>query len=337
MKKIKELECPIPPVTSFPLLANMMSVLWTNPHDTMGWISEHFIQLISQPTIDLSYSQYINFYDYEIAYNRPIFMNCPFIDCSRFHRNILYFEKKFVFSKFVQKSLLNEYYIHIPIDQYYLSQAPLYLKKHFVHSAFIHGFDGNGFFIRDFFQGKYRQLYASEKELNQAFEGYEYDPQNEYTSYISLLRYRSNQHKCNKQKVLLDYSDYLSGNDSYKRYSTDSHYRTVSFAYGVSCYDVLKNFLKNNSINIKPYHIVYDHKVFQEYRMIHLFELGYIKNSNLIDVAKKIKNDALLLRNLALNLMVSYSTNHAQQAIILCDKIQQTECNLIEQVIDELK
>ena len=71
--------------------------------------------------------------------------------------------------------------------------------------------------------------------------------------------------------------------------------------------------------------------------MIHLFELGYIKNSNLIDVAKKIKNDALLLRNLALNLMVSYSTNHAQQAIILCDKIQQTECSLIEQVIDELK
>lgn len=336
MKKEIHLECPTPPVTSFPLLANMMSILWTHQHDTIGWVSESFIQLIFQHEIDIKYNQYINFYDYEIAYNRPIFMACPFVDCSRFDRGILYFDKHFTFSSFIKKAINQGFYIHVPIDQYYISQAPLYKKKHFVHSSFIHAFDKKGVYIRDFFQGKYRQLYANYNEINQSFEGYEYDPQNEYTTYISLLKYKNNKVRCNLNKVLFDYVDYLNGTDRYRRYENDSRYRDVNFGYGIDSFDVLIRFIENNNINVKPFHIMYDHKVLQVHRLLHMYDIGGVKSSDLIEMAKQIRDDTFLLRNLSLNLIVSYSTVRAKEAVLLCRKIKSTEVELVNRIIIDL-
>lgn len=99
---------------------------------------------------------------------------------------------------------------------------------------------------------------------------------------------------------------------------------------------VLIRFIENNNINVKPFHIMYDHKVLQVHRLLHMYDIGGVKSSDLIEMAKQIRDDTFLLRNLSLNLIVSYSTVRAKEAVLLCRKIKSTEVELVNRIIIDL-
>lgn len=97
----KVLTCEYPPITSYPLIANMLSVLWAYKKDTINWISDRFIQLVGHKQKITGQSGIGTFYEYETSYNRPMFLSCPYLYVSRIDRTILN-HCKFSFLTFVK-------------------------------------------------------------------------------------------------------------------------------------------------------------------------------------------------------------------------------------------
>ena len=59
--KSKILPTAAPPITSFPLIANMLSILWLDKNKTLPWICDRFIQLVARNDIPVMIFFFMSF------------------------------------------------------------------------------------------------------------------------------------------------------------------------------------------------------------------------------------------------------------------------------------
>lgn len=48
-----------PPITSFPEIANTLSVLWRHKENVIPWLSDRFIQLVIRPNFKLTNADFM--------------------------------------------------------------------------------------------------------------------------------------------------------------------------------------------------------------------------------------------------------------------------------------
>lgn len=64
-----------PPITTYPSIANVLSLLWREPDAIMPWLSGHFIQLIVRSSHEHIYGDFYDHADidnfYRILYGAP--------------------------------------------------------------------------------------------------------------------------------------------------------------------------------------------------------------------------------------------------------------------------
>lgn len=326
-----------PPITSYPLIANMMSVLWSYKQDTLPWISDRFIQLLYREEVPPFSATNGVFYEYELSYNRPMFLSCPFLYVSRFDR-LIFSECNSCFLDFLKRSINDGYYLHLGLNHQHLSCSPSY-NRYFVHPTFIYGYNepNNEIFIRDFFKNTYCDEIANYDEVNAAFYDIDYGTNAEYLNYISMFKYRSIEYSHNIDKVVLDYTDYLNSVDSRNVFNEDYIYKKAKKYYGLSYYDALSDSFNNRTVDIRSFHVLIDHKTMQKIRIEYLNSVGSLKNvDKLLQLNEELTSMAKVLQNLALKFLITKKNEVILNGIAFCKKMKERDTFFVNLFIESI-
>lgn len=341
--KVKTLLCEKPPITSYPIIANMMSILWAHEEKTMPWIADRFIQLMWRGYFGNVSALRGTFYDNEVGYNKPIFLSCPFLYCSRYDRMIFHHHGMNL-SDHVKKCVNDGYYLHLCLDHFYLAQTPSYRIKHRIHPTFIYGYDdaSREVYMRDFVQGKYQDIKTSYDELDESYSNLPYSSTLDFEMMISAMKYRDTYYKVNINKIKRDYTDYLKLVDSRGIYREDPVYRQIDkdTVYGLRYYDVLNYMCVVKENDIRAAHVLVDHKVIQEKRIAYLSDNGLITNQEeLIDLSQNLTKTATILRNMTIKIaMHKYEDiDEIIRLKNLCAQAKEEDEYFVKTLLDSLK
>ena len=222
------------------------------------------------------------------------------------------------------------------LDHFYFSCAEFCNKEHHMHPTFIYGYDDfkKQFFIKDFFKNKYSEKTVSYKEMNLAFD--ECKIQKSYHRIINLLKYTPLYYELNLDKIIRNYTDYLNGCDTTYKYKEDIQYGDLTFSYGIRYYDVLDHQLCNKDIDIRIFHVLYDHKIIQSMRIKYLFDNNYITNPELLEKSDLLEQKALNLRNLVLKYLISQNQADLNEATSLCKHMKEYDREYVSDLLNEL-
>ena len=127
-----------PPITTYPSIANILSLLWDRKDNIIPWFADHFIQLMVRPNHDDTFGDFYDHADMD-TYYRTIY-GLPGIGWMRVNSETVHYN---VFSEYVQKQIDNGYALEACLDRYYFSFAEEYQKYHHKHSSLIYGYDSD--------------------------------------------------------------------------------------------------------------------------------------------------------------------------------------------------
>lgn len=152
----KTLLCPYPPITSYPLIANMMSAIWSYKENVLPWVCDRFINLVGRKSSNSKYTLLGTFYEYELSNNLPMFVACPFLEQSRIQRTLLNYKNQKL-TDFIKYCIENDFFVHVCLDRFYISNSPDFNVRHFYHPTFIYGYDETLGVVktRDFYDSGY--------------------------------------------------------------------------------------------------------------------------------------------------------------------------------------
>lgn len=148
-----------PNITHTPVIANMLSILQTNPN-TESWIANHFVNIfINNDGI------FDNFYD-----RNMFFYGCPWLQVNQIRREVV-LRICHRITDYVKALLAEGFYVYAAGNTEHI---PAYHNKHYwTHNLFVYGYDDELqlFYISDFFvNGKYERATCSYDELELALQ-----------------------------------------------------------------------------------------------------------------------------------------------------------------------
>ncbi|SET22209.1 cysteine peptidase family C39 domain-containing protein [[Clostridium] polysaccharolyticum] len=281
-----------PPITSYPGIANPMSFLWVHKDKVLPWICDRYIQLIIRPN---HYSAG-DFYEHADTENfiRPNEL-CPFYGLIRNNQTTAHFEK---LTDYIEYNINHEYYLEACLDNFYLSCSPYYYQKSHIriHPTFIYGYDKEKkvIYISDFYENsKYTQTSVTYDEINKSIEGIDY--------FIWSYKYQNCNYELNLNLLKLYISDFLNSTDSFHKFEFSSPDYNRKALFGLDYYQYAHDvFLECENIDVRPFHILYDHKTIMQIRLEYLHSQKIISPNqyqDLMELTRQSLNNALILRN----------------------------------------
>ena len=328
-----KLLCVTPPITSYPSIANQLSVLWAHKEDTMPWLASEYIQLVSRKKEHWKFKMAGTFYEHG---GTGANFGCPFLEMLKLNREIIDFEHRSLFD-FIKYCIDRNYYIRIWLDWFYIPESSLYQKENYPHPTFIYGYDDDKeeIIAADFYMRKYKEIRISNIILDQAYKSVMMPEKRLHmTETVSLYKYRDIQCNVNLQKIIRDYQDYVNSEDGYRIYKNDPDYANVGFSFGISFYDVLDYLIKDAKFDFRPFQVLLDHKVMQDYRLRYLNENGYISNGEiLIQMSEKLTKNCEILRNKILKIIYANDQTGIDDAIKYNAKLKTMDKLLAKNII----
>lgn len=279
--KQKQLLISKPLVSCYPQHAFYLSIL-ANQNEALPWIYFNYNNIF------IDKNGFIDF----IVKTPEYFLYPWFQGSQRLHKDIIKVMDINI-SDFLKKNIIENYYIWLHIDEFYLPVSAHYLKRHFHHAIFITGFDDekNVFNVGGYYNLKgfsFKQV--SFQDLKQAFvnSNNTYD----FHSYIHLIKLNENYQWENDIKFNLellkknlinninssfDYSFYIEENYNL------NHFNNLST--GISVYDVLIDLLNKGLIeDHRSLFVLYEHKKITNAKFI------YLKNNRILNLSDNIYN-----------------------------------------------
>lgn len=313
-----------PPITSFPYIANSLSILWVNKDKVLPWICD---QLVIRPEHPLTRS---DFYENADTDNYILPGNyCPFLGWLRNNQTTANF---YQFTDYIEYQIKQGYYLEACLDAFYLSCTENFNNEHFIHQTFIYGFDSKRrhVFISDFYDNsKYVRKIVSYDEINQSIEGIDY--------FINLYKYEDFDYKININLLKTATEDYINGRDSMNKfqYSYQSYNKDV--LYGINFYNyILDVFIKEEYIDIRPFHILYDHKIIMNIRLEYLKTLGIYDNNDIIDLNNSLIDQTNILRNMVIKYNITRDNDIKDKICRKCFSIKESDYDLFTELLKYL-
>ncbi len=323
MKKILPVE--YPPITSYISIAHMLSALWPLKEVIMPWFCQQYIQLAST-------KRFGHFYDCVYDEMVPFPVKCPFfevqlLDKRRMHN---YPEK---FSEFLEFHLLKDCYVVTGVDEYYVNCAWNYQKNHYVHQALFYGCDTKEkkFFLSDFFGDKYTQTEISYEQID---EGDRYTPKelDKWFHEVSIFNYleRHEPYPLNIELMKLFIHDYINSRDSFHKINFSRYREGDHYEYGLQYYDNMAILIANQRehIDIRPFHVLYDHKVAMLIRLEYLYQNSFFDSDTykgLCFEMNQLKKENFNLRQMVLKYNFRPERVNLDSIIHKCMSLKQKE------------
>jgi hypothetical protein len=320
-----------PPVSSYTSYGALFSII---NEDAWPWIYNNFIQ------IRFAHEWNILAFD-----NHHLFLsNCPFLD-------YYIISKEFIISKNI--SLLDiiveavdlNYYLFMYIDRYYIPVYSTYQKQHFEHEIFISGYNLNKktiIFSDNISYGKFETAECTIEEFEKAY--WNISDKHTFMTEIKFLRQRSNeQFKFNLKNVINQLKNYLYSNETFDLlYLQDCDFGFKAYKKILQMID--SSIEKRELIDIRPFHIIYEHKLLMKNRILYMICNCYLENNNIfLQKAIDLKNKYLHLRdivlkyNMHIELYKNYKNKLTKTIKDILDENIHLEKDFISQLIDSLE
>ncbi|ETT65448.1 hypothetical protein C173_20511 [Paenibacillus sp. FSL R7-277] len=260
----------------------------------------------------------------------------------------MYLPKTFIFKyadpmRFLIDSISNDHYIVTFVDEFYIPNRSAYRKFHNVHDILLYGFDETkGVLDVAGFNAKMQYGYSQVnlRDFEQAFIDIK-------TSDGYLVRWANGMHlfqvKFEKSfhfnlKITIELmQDYLlSRNTSIRFRMYDDPSENI---YGVDVYDSVVQYLRKSTdeLDIRPLHIIYEHKKCMVSRLKYLLDTSTLDIPEyLINEYCKIEQDALKARNIGLKYQMNKNPVVLEHIVNVIEEVREREIRTLSEVIQLL-
>jgi len=339
----KTLPIKYPMITSYPEIANLMSILETDER-AIPWICSNLNQIVFKRA-----NNYVNGMQYEMQFNRQFYKhysNIPILEYNQIHKNIISMKWP-TFSDFIVELIENGYYIQTHLDHYYMPNSWFYHKSNYFHSTFIYGYDSDQGTIKiaDFYMGnKYDHYNISSDSMNKAFNG-SISQEVESFNYIILIKIKENyiSPPINMRYMKRSLLDYIESKDSFNLFEYSTEWSDFKFYFGLSYYDELIKELHQDKLR-RSMHVVYDHAKITKYKLKILHERDYINQTDFVQLNElicTIEHLALVNRNKYLKIYIKNRENIDRNVLDLLAKnilnLKEESENFTLKLIDAIK
>lgn len=301
------LELKEPMITSYTAYANFLGILESYP-ETWGWIYTNMINLWTEIIEENGQI------DTPFRFSSWILMaRCPFFEYSVLPQYVYSGLENYPIN-FLEMIIEKGYFSTLSYDTYYIPHSKNYNKNHWTHQLFIRGFDKSKkkIFVADFFDGKFDYREISYEDLKSSIQS---ELKINKGPYIIIYKYRTeslaNENGAfDKNLFLSKLEDYLDSR--YVISNIEGHLlsdieivamKNKKIKFGVSYYKELQKVLDfsidKDYVDIRPFHVLYDHKIIICRCIDYLFQHNIFSDKDKISrKSEELKSKTLIMRNL---------------------------------------
>jgi hypothetical protein len=334
--QVKTLPVKPPLVTSFGLYANKLSVLAAYP-ETWSWFFNNFILLRCGK-------------ESRLMFHDTIFRESPWTQNFALPRNMVTNWIQPI-SEFLIDCINQEYYIYLEVDKFFIANSSYFGKRHFTHDLFVYGYDrqaGTFNISGNLQEGKYVYTTCTFQEMDRAYKKSVIDVDKDWLGGIVLYKFKSEKNvRFDLARVKWLLQHYLNSTNAME--FSNHQFKIVkpaNFSFGISTYDHLvrdlKSYTEINTMNIRPidvrsYHVLYDHKKTMKARLEFMTNNGYMEpNNEHIEQYDKICTDSLVMRNLVVKYQVTQDIKIISKLITRLEQLKEHETKVLRKLIEEL-
>lgn len=245
---------------------------------------------------------------------------------------------------FIEERLMQKNYVLLhSVDEFYLPYSNAYNERHFLHDAYLYGYDAENFFVLAYANRRLQQLKVDKKSIARGIvASCEREPE---TSFCSLRPFHVACVKIDGKRLVNDLSEYVEcavKNNAMLatvKAEGDETSALKQYKYGIDIYEVLKKCLqsiadKNEGTRIvdsRPFRLVREHFAIIEERIARLFpvQLKYVEAFNEL---QKMANSIFLLT-------IKYNITNDRGVLIRMikhlDTLQREERTIINEFLGE--
>ncbi len=334
--KIYKLPIIIPPIIGYLHHAHPLSII-LNYKESHEWFYSNYIQLCCEIGLEGKRIPF-NFYGYEASLPEK---NYPFLNIEKISKNVIQLTQLDICT-FLIKCIDLGYYVRASIDRYYIKTFTKdYKENHKYHEVLLFGFDNDEktFLAYGYVDGFFKEAKISFHDFSQAFLNCL--SQVAYQNDVYLFKYNGTyQYQFDINLVTELLNDYLCSNNTSKRLSMFKN--PLNLAFGIRVYHYIKQsievlFDNKHNYDIRPLHILWEHKKVMIERIKFMEMHGYIRKGKYpISLYYNIEKEVLILRNKLIRYKITEETKILKDILNAIDRITLYEKNAIELLLNEV-
>lgn len=337
-KDKKILEMTYPSITTNPYTTNKLSVL-VNHEETFPWFYSNFIQfwaLKKGPNHAKSY-----WFDF-LFYNGYRF--CPFYKRYLMDKKLLEFKWDSIID-FVIESIDLDYYIYLNINTSYIPEYKGF-EKNVMHDIFVYGYDKSNkkLNVADFFDKKYSYANIDFEDFKKAYYNLNLTNEYDFLEGVSIEAYKYADYAFDINFVINSITDFLHSRNTTINSDLNEFDNKDDICYGLEVYNVFINYLeeqknsRNFYVDLRGFHMIYDHKKTMALRIDYLHKIGYILNPDqIISIYKELEKECLKIRNYLIKLIFSRNIQVFDICIEKLNNIVQLEEKALNIILKSIK
>jgi len=346
MEKILEVAHPL--ITSYPTIANRFTILSTDVINAKKYLSNNFINLIAINLNKTSGHYISSFIDVHL---KSYHDNCPFLEYSGIIRHLAVRESENL-TDFIELMIDKKYYLHLVLNNYFLSCSEFYNKKHFMHVTLVYGYDRENqtVMIADFYShGKYTYSSVSYQEINDSYKYYfsdaiKHQPEiaqlGDIITKINIVEDNID-YEINIDQIKKQVEHYINSSNSYEFLLDDTNHDHIKKIYGLSYYDVLKIFSEEGRRNFgrRWAYTLLDHKSAWLIRLKSLYTERFIDAqtySKLDSDFQELHNSTNILLNSILKYNYTFDDELLRRVIKRCSELKDKDESIMQNLLNVL-
>lgn len=326
-----------PLITLYPYITNKLAVLLSHK-ETLPWFCSNFIQMwISKSSTKGYWADFL-------YYGNNRF--CPFYTCSLVNKKLIKCKWESIID-FIKDSIDLDFYIYMNINAAFISKYEGYLKNNRRHDIFIYGYDNEKKIlnIADFFKNyKYDFSYVHFHDFSKAYDNFNLTNQDDFLKGVYLESYEKTNYKFNIEFVVNSLNDFLDSKNTSIVSDLVELDDKDDIAYGVEVYNVLINYLhkiKNHSLHfadVRPFHMIYEHKVAMITRIKFLHQNGYLNNFNHNkNYYEILQQECLIIRTLIIKYGLTNDINIIDKLIKKLEQVSTIEKEALYALLNSIR
>lgn len=272
---------------------------------------------------------------------------CKWISTQKIHRDTVTTKWDSVIHFIIENINANNY-IHTMINYFYVPLSDRYQKLQLHHDIFVYGYDLDReiLYVSDFFKnGVYSQAEISFADFDLAFNTNHLTTNHDYLREMVYLYTFNGQHQDNFSADTL-----VNSIRNYFTKKTPEYWEMFNYGgdrdkldFGMQIYTTLINYVRETAehkdmLDIRPFHLLYDHKKIMTLRFKYLYDHRHLNqlNQEHIDEFTAIELKAKIIVNVAMKYNLTRDTRISESLQTLITNIENEESIFLERWLNEV-
>ncbi|MBB6022748.1 hypothetical protein HNR77_003847 [Paenibacillus sp. JGP012] len=296
-----------------------------NYNDYLPWFYNNFIQIICNP----EYFEYKNDHLVDFYFPNDRLFSYPCIEAYASKPEFSISEIDIV--DYIINSINKDCYVYTHVDELYIPNKKT--NKSFTHNIFVYGYEDEKFNVLGFNESYHfasTQVHFEDFRKAYSHADYKLTILYNYNNYITP--------QFNIHNVIRSIKDYLLSINT----NQGNGYLPSNPIFGIETYDYLKRYIEiiksdSNNADIRPFHILLEHKSCMLERINYMMEHNYIKNPKIYSKYKEIEQLAQIHRNIILKYSVSLDNMALSNLATSIDLLVSKETDTLNMILDDLQ